>query len=162
MFSHYWQPHVHYSLQIFDKINNWAWQHHFGTILHCWPAKHRKVQWRATKILASLHDNLYSECLHILGLPTLKYCRLIGDMILLYPYSGVTRQQICKLWQYGYYRLPLRHDFARDEVIPDQTPVLVRWLYSREKRAEKYLLELAIDSIWVTVEADEATTPLYK
>ena len=49
-------------------------------------------------------------------------------------------------------------DFARDEVRRQY------WLddYSREKRTEKYLLELGIDSIWVTVEADEATTPLYK
>ena len=30
------------------------------------------------------------------------------------------------------------------------------------KTTEKYLLELAIDSIWATVEDDEATTPLYK
>ena len=32
-----------------------------------------KVQRRATRILASLHDNSYSERLHILGLPTLNY-----------------------------------------------------------------------------------------
>ena len=53
-------------------------------------------------------------------------------------------------------------DFARDEVVPDQTPELVKWLYSREKRTEKYLLELAIDSIRATVEAEKATKPLYK
>ena len=43
-----------------------------------------KVQRRATRILTNLHDNSYSERLHILGLLTLKYRRLRGDMILLY------------------------------------------------------------------------------
>ena len=46
--------------------------------------QHIKVQQRATKSLAGLQDTPYSERLRILGLPSLQYCQLRGDVILLY------------------------------------------------------------------------------
>ena len=45
-------------------------------------------------------------------------------------------------------------DFARDEVVPDQTPVMVRWLYSREKKDREiltgtsYRLNLSYSRSW--------------
>ena len=43
-----------------------------------------KIQRRATRTLAGLKDTPYTERLCILGLPSLQYRRLRGDMILLY------------------------------------------------------------------------------
>ena len=43
-----------------------------------------KIQRRATRALAVLKDTPYTERLRILGLPSLQYRRLRGDMILLY------------------------------------------------------------------------------
>ena len=43
-----------------------------------------KIQRRATRSLTGLFDTPYSECLDILGLPSLQYHRFRGDMILLY------------------------------------------------------------------------------
>jgi len=40
-----------------------------------------KVQKRATKLVISLKKVPYTDCLFHLGLPTIKYRRLHGDMI---------------------------------------------------------------------------------
>ena len=43
-----------------------------------------KVQRRATKMIHDLENCTYNECLTALNLPSLKYCRLLGDMIMIY------------------------------------------------------------------------------
>jgi len=40
-----------------------------------------KVQMRATRLISKLRNKSYEERLRILDLPTLKYRRVIGDMI---------------------------------------------------------------------------------
>ena len=42
----------------------------------------KNIQRRATRTLAGLKDTTYTECLRILGLLSLQYRRLRGDMIL--------------------------------------------------------------------------------
>ena len=45
-----------------------------------------KVQRRATKLVPSIRDKTYEERLRILGLPSLKYRRIRGDMIQVYKF----------------------------------------------------------------------------